>query len=159
MARTETLFPTRSRVVCVVLNGAFHCTEAFQNVASNRSWTLEHSDITTTLAGGEFRQRHVVPSGVRESGRAGADHCHSGRLGEIHIRVNAIARARFPYGEAHGLVIHRKNLKSTPSSTSDEAFLQTRELTNLAHSCLAIWRNTHWGVLSDWTLSIGCAAP
>src|SRR6266853_710955 len=97
MARTEKLSPNAfDTVVSIVLNGSFHCTQAFA-----RKWIAQKKpgnvlSITTTYAAANCGSGFVVPSSCAKAGVLAMTTSLAVEWAKYTISLNAIAPGPFP---------------------------------------------------------------
>ena len=97
MARTEKLSPNAfNAVVGIVLNGTFHCTQAFANRRIAKKLGGNILNITTTYAAANSGSGFVVPSACAKAGVLAMTTSLAVEWAKYHIRVNAIAPGPFP---------------------------------------------------------------
>ena len=92
MARTEKLSPNAfDTVVSIVLNGSFHCTQAFARkwIAQKKSGNV--LSVTTTYAAANCGSGFVVPSSCAKAGVLAMTTSLAVEWAPFGIRVNAIA--------------------------------------------------------------------
>src|SRR5215467_367858 len=97
MARTEKLSPNAfDTIVSIVLNGTFHCTQAFARkwIAQKRSGNV--LSITTTYAAANCGSGFVVPSSCAKAGVLAMTTSLAIEWARYGIRLNAIAPGPFP---------------------------------------------------------------
>src|SRR5450432_2989800 len=134
MARTETLSPNAfNAVVGIVLNGSFHCTQAFA-----RKWIAEKRggnvlSIVTTYAAANCGSAFVVPSACAKAGVLAMTTSLAVEWAKYHIRLNAIAPGPFPTDGAWSRLIPSKQFEEHAiSKIPMKRFGKHEELTNLA---------------------------
>src|SRR6516164_7131165 len=112
MARTEKLSPNAfDTVVSIVLNGSFHCTQAFA-----RKWIAQKKagnvlNITTTYAAANCGSAFVVPSSCAKAGLLAMTTSLAVEWGKYGIRLNAIAPGPFPTEGAWSRLIPSKEFE------------------------------------------------
>jgi NAD(P)-dependent dehydrogenase (short-subunit alcohol dehydrogenase family) len=134
MARTETLSPNAfNAVVGIVLNGSFHCTQAFA-----RKWIAEKKpgnvlSIVTTYAAANSGSGFVVPSACAKAGVLAMTTSLAVEWAKYHIRLNAIAPGPFPTEGAFSRLMPSKQFEDhARDSHPMKRFGRHQELTNLA---------------------------
>ena len=97
MARTEKRSATAFRaVVGIVLNGTFHCTQAFARRRIAKKLGGNVLNISTTYAAANCGSGYVVPSACAKAGVLAMTASLAVEWAKYHIRVNAIAPGPFP---------------------------------------------------------------
>ncbi len=97
MARTEKLSPNAFQaVVGIVLNGTFHCTQAFARRRIAKKLGGNVLNISTTYAAANCGSGYVVPSACAKAGVLAMTASLAVEWAKYHIRVNAIAPGPFP---------------------------------------------------------------
>jgi len=134
MARTEKLSPNAfNAVVSIVLNGTFHCTQAFA-----RKWITQKRpgnilSITTTYASANCGSGFVVPSACAKAGVLAMTTSLAVEWGKYNIRLNAIAPGPFPTEGAWSRLIPSKQFEEhTRNANPMKRFGKHEELANLA---------------------------
>ena len=134
MARTEKLSPNAfNTVVNIVLNGSFHCTQAFA-----RKWIAQKKpgnvlSITTTYAAANCGSGFVVPSACAKAGVLAMTTSLAVEWAKYNIRLNAIAPGPFPTeGAWSRLMPSREFEEHARNSHPMKRFGRHEELTNLA---------------------------
>jgi NAD(P)-dependent dehydrogenase (short-subunit alcohol dehydrogenase family) len=134
MARTETLRPNAfNAVVGIVLNGSFHCTQAFA-----KKWIAEKKpgnvlSIVTTYAAANSGSGFVVPSACAKAGVLAMTTSLAVEWAKYHIRLNAIAPGPFPTEGAFSRLMPSKQFEDhARESHPMKRFGRHQELTNLA---------------------------
>jgi NAD(P)-dependent dehydrogenase (short-subunit alcohol dehydrogenase family) len=134
MARTETLSANAfNAVVSIVLNGTFHCTQAFA-----KKWIAEQSggnilNIVTTYAAANSGSAFVVPSACAKAGVLAMTTSLAVEWAKYRIRVNAIAPGPFPTEGAWSRLMPSKQFEEhARESHPMKRFGRHEELTNLA---------------------------
>jgi NAD(P)-dependent dehydrogenase (short-subunit alcohol dehydrogenase family) len=134
MARTEKLSPNAfDTVVSIVLNGSFHCTQAFA-----RRWIAQKKpgnvlSITTTYAAANCGSGFVVPSACAKAGVLAMTTSLAVEWAKYNIRLNAIAPGPFPTEGAWSRLIPSKQFEEhSRNSNPMKRFGRHEELTNLA---------------------------
>jgi len=134
MARTEKLSPNAfNAVVGIVLNGTFHCTEAFAKRRIAKKLGGNILNITTTYAAANSGSGYVVPSACAKAGVLALTTSLAVEWAKYHIRVNAIAPGPFPTEGAWSRLIPSKQFEDHAISKHPmKRFGKHEELTNLA---------------------------
>jgi NAD(P)-dependent dehydrogenase (short-subunit alcohol dehydrogenase family) len=134
MARTEKLSPNAfDTVVSIVLNGSFHCTQAFA-----RKWIAQKKpgnvlSITTTYAAANCGSGFVVPSSCAKAGVLAMTTSLAVEWAKYDIRLNAIAPGPFPTEGAWSRLIPSKQFEEhSRNSNPMKRFGRHEELSNLA---------------------------
>jgi NAD(P)-dependent dehydrogenase (short-subunit alcohol dehydrogenase family) len=134
IARTEKLSPNAfNAVVGIVLNGTFHCTQAFA-----KRWIAENSggnvlSITTTYASANCGSAFVVPSACAKAGVLAMTTSLAVEWAKYRIRLNAIAPGPFPTEGAWSRLMPTKQFEDhARESHPMKRFGRHEELTNLA---------------------------
>jgi NAD(P)-dependent dehydrogenase (short-subunit alcohol dehydrogenase family) len=134
MARTEKLSPNAfDTVVSIVLNGSFHCTQAFA-----RKWIAQKKpgnvlSITTTYAAANCGSGFVVPSSCAKAGVLAMTTSLAVEWGKYNIRLNAIAPGPFPTEGAWSRLMPSKQFEDhARNSNPMKRFGKHEELANLA---------------------------
>jgi NAD(P)-dependent dehydrogenase (short-subunit alcohol dehydrogenase family) len=134
MARTETLSANAfNTVVSIVLNGTFHCTQAFA-----KKWIAEKQggnilNIVTTYAAANAGSGFVVPSACAKAGVLAMTTSLAVEWSKYKIRVNAIAPGPFPTEGAWSRLMPSKQFEEhARESHPMKRFGRHEELTNLA---------------------------
>ena len=134
MARTERLSPNAfNAVVGIVLNGTFHCTQAF-----GKKWIAEKLggnilNIVTTYAAANCGSGYVVPSACAKAGVLAMTRSLSVEWAKYHIRCNAIAPGPFPTEGAWSRLIPSKQFEEHSKEKNPmRRFGRHEELANLA---------------------------
>jgi len=134
MARTEKLSPNAfNAVVSIVLNGTFHCTQAFakQRIAKKLGGNV--LNITTTYAAANSGSGYVVPSACAKAGVLAMTTSLAVEWAKYHIRLNAIAPGPFPTEGAWSRLMPSKQFEEHAISKHPmKRFGRHEELTNLA---------------------------
>jgi len=134
MARTEKLSPNAfNTVVSIVLNGTFHCTQAFARkwIATKRPGNV--LSITTTYAAANCGSGFVLPSSCAKAGVLAMTTSLAVEWAKYNIRLNAIAPGPFPTEGAWSRLVPSKQFEEhTRESNPMKRFGQHEELTNLA---------------------------
>jgi NAD(P)-dependent dehydrogenase (short-subunit alcohol dehydrogenase family) len=134
MARTEKLSANAfNAVVGIVLNGTFHCTEAFAKRRIGKKLGGNILNITTTYAAANSGSGYVVPSACAKAGVLALTTSLAVEWAKYHIRVNAIAPGPFPTEGAWSRLIPSKQFEEHAISKHPmKRFGKHEELTNLA---------------------------
>ncbi len=134
MARTEKLSPNAFQaVVGIVLNGTFHCTQAFarRRIAKNLGGNV--LNISTTYAAANCGSGYVVPSACAKAGVLAMTASLAVEWAKYHIRVNAIAPGPFPTEGAWARLIPSQQFEEHALNKHPmKRFGKHNELTNLA---------------------------
>jgi len=134
MARTEKLSPNAFQtVVGIVLNGTFHCTQAFARkwIAQKRPGNI--LNITTTYAAANCGSGFVVPSACAKAGVLAMTTSLAVEWGKYNIRLNAIAPGPFPTEGAWSRLMPSKQFEEhTRNVNPMKRFGRHEELANLA---------------------------
>ena len=141
MARTEKLSPNAfDTVVSIVLNGTFHCTQAFarkwiarQRVQNDPKKSSNVLSITTTYAAANCGSGFVVPSACAKAGVLAMTTSLAVEWAKYNIRLNAIAPGPFPTEGAWSRLIPSKQFEEhSRNSNPMKRFGRHEELANLA---------------------------
>jgi len=134
MARTEKLSPNAfNAVVGIVLNGTFHCTQAFAKRWIAQKLGGNILNITTTYAAANCGSGFVVPSACAKAGVLAMTRSLAVEWAKYHIRLNAIAPGPFPTEGAWSRLIPSKQFEEhAKDSHPMKRFGRHEELTNLA---------------------------
>src|SRR5438128_10211041 len=134
MARTEKLSPNAfNTVVSIVLNGTFHCTQAFA-----RKWIAQKKpgnvlSITTTYAAANCGSGFVVPSACAKAGVLAMTTSLAVEWAKYNIRLNAIAPGPFPTEGAWSRLMPSKQFEEHAKDKHPmKRFGKHAELANLA---------------------------
>ena len=134
MARTEKLSPNAfNTVVSIVLNGTFHCTQAFA-----RKWIAAKNpgnvlSITTTYAAANCGSGFVVPSSCAKAGVLAMTTSLAVEWAKYNIRLNAIAPGPFPTEGAWSRLVPSQQFEEhSKNSVPMKRFGNHQELSNLA---------------------------
>ena len=134
MARTERLSPNAfNAVVSIVLNGTFHCTQAFA-----KKWIAEKVggnilNIVTTYAAANCGSAFVVPSACAKAGVLAMTTSLAVEWAKYRIRLNAIAPGPFPTEGAWSRLMPSKEYEEhAKASHPMKRFGRHEELTSLA---------------------------
>jgi len=134
MARTEKLSANAfSSVVGIVLNGTFHCTQAFAKRRIGKKLGGNVLNITTTYAAANSGSGYVVPSACAKAGVLALTTSLAVEWAKYHIRLNAIAPGPFPTEGAWSRLIPSKQFEEHAINKHPmKRFGKHDELTNLA---------------------------
>jgi NAD(P)-dependent dehydrogenase (short-subunit alcohol dehydrogenase family) len=134
MARTEKLSANAfNAVVSIVLNGTFHCTQAFARRRIARKLGGNILNITTTYAAANSGSGYVVPSACAKAGVLAMTTSLAVEWARYHIRVNAIAPGPFPTEGAWSRLIPSKQFEEHAlGRIPAKRFGKHEELANLA---------------------------
>ena len=134
MARTEKLSPNAfNSVVGIVLNGTFHCTQAFAKRRIPKKLGGNILNITTTYAAANSGSGYVVPSACAKAGVLALTTSLAVEWAKYHIRVNAIAPGPFPTDGAWARLMPSKQFEEHAINKHPmKRFGKHEELTNLA---------------------------
>jgi len=134
MARTEKLSPNAfNTVVSIVLNGTFHCTQAFARRRIEKRLGGNILNITTTYAAANSGSGYVVPSACAKAGVLALTTSLAVEWAKYHIRVNAIAPGPFPTQGAWSRLVPSKQFEEHSLGKHPmKRFGKHEELTNLA---------------------------
>jgi len=134
MARTEKLSANAfSYVVGIVLNGTFHCTQAFAKRRIPKKLGGNILNITTTYAAANSGSGYVVPSACAKAGVLALTTSLAVEWAKYHIRINAIAPGPFPTEVAWSRLIPSKQFEDHAINKHPmKRFGKHEELTNLA---------------------------
>jgi NAD(P)-dependent dehydrogenase (short-subunit alcohol dehydrogenase family) len=134
MARTEKLSPNAfNAVVSIVLNGTFHCTQAFGKRWIARRLGGNVLNIVTTYAAANCGSGFVVPSACAKAGVLAMTRSLAVEWAKYHIRLNAIAPGPFPTEGAWSRLIPSKQFEEHAIDKHPmKRFGRHEELTNLA---------------------------
>jgi NAD(P)-dependent dehydrogenase (short-subunit alcohol dehydrogenase family) len=134
MARTEKLSPNAfNTVVSIVLNGSFHCTQAFA-----RKWIAQKKpgnvlSIITTYAAANCGSGFVVPSACAKAGVLAMTTSLAVEWAKYNIRLNAIAPGPFPTEGAWSRLMPSKQFEEHARNRNPmKRFGRHEELSNLA---------------------------
>jgi NAD(P)-dependent dehydrogenase (short-subunit alcohol dehydrogenase family) len=134
MARTEKLSPNAfNAVIGIVLNGTFHCTQAFakRRIAKKSGGNI--LNITTTYAAANSGSGYVVPSACAKAGVLALTTSLAVEWAKYHIRVNAIAPGPFPTEGAWSRLMPSKQFEEQAINKHPmKRFGNHEELVNLA---------------------------
>jgi len=134
MARTEKLSANAfNAVVGIVLNGTFHCTQAFAKRWIAQKLGGNVLNITTTYAAANCGSGFVVPSACAKAGVLAMTTSLAVEWAKYHIRVNAIAPGPFPTEGAWSRLMPSKQFEEHARDTHPmKRFGRHEELANLA---------------------------
>jgi NAD(P)-dependent dehydrogenase (short-subunit alcohol dehydrogenase family) len=132
IARTEKLSPNAfNAVVSIVLNGAFHCTQALGQrwISTGRPGTVLNILTTYAQTGSGF----VVPSACAKAGVLAMTRSLAVEWARYKIRFNAIAPGPFPTEGAFSRLMPSKEYEEKARATVPmKRFGRHEELANLA---------------------------
>jgi NAD(P)-dependent dehydrogenase (short-subunit alcohol dehydrogenase family) len=134
MARTEKLSPNGfNAIVNIVLNGTFHCTQAFARRRIAKKLAGNVLNITTTYAAANSGSGYVVPSACAKAGVLALTTSLAVEWAKYRIRLNAIAPGPFPTEGAWSRLIPSRQFEEHVLATHPmKRFGKHEELTNLA---------------------------
>jgi NAD(P)-dependent dehydrogenase (short-subunit alcohol dehydrogenase family) len=134
MARTEKLSANAfDAVVSIVLNGTFHCTQAFARKWIARKKPGNVLSITATYAAANCGSAFVVPSSCAKAGVLAMTTSLAVEWGKYGIRLNAIAPGPFPTEGAWSRLIPSKEYEDQSRNANPmKRFGRHQELANLA---------------------------
>ena len=134
MARTEKLSPNAFQaVVGIVLNGTFHCTQAFARRRIAKKLGGNVLNISTTYAAANCGSGYVVPSACAKAGVLAMTSSLAVEWAKYHIRVHAIAPGPFPTEGAWSRLIPSQQFEEYALNKHPmKRFGKHDELTNLA---------------------------
>lgn len=134
MARTEKLSPNAFKaVVGIVLNGTFHCTQAFARRRIAKKLGGNVLNISTTYAAANCGSGYVVPSACAKAGVLAMTTSLAVEWAKYHIRVNAIAPGPFPTEGAWSRLMPSQQFEEYALNKHPmKRFGKHDELTNLA---------------------------
>ena len=134
MARTEKLTPNGfNAVVGIVLNGSFHCTQAFGKRWIARKQKANVLNISTTYAAANCGSGYVVPSACAKAGVLAMTTSLAVEWAKYGIRVNAIAPGPLPTEGAWSRLMPSKDFEEQAVRKHPmKRFGRHEELTNLA---------------------------
>jgi len=134
IARTEKLSASAfNAVIAIVLNGSFHCTQAF-----GKRWIAAKSggnvvNIVTTYASANCGSAFVVPSACAKAGVLAMTTSLAVEWAKYGIRLNAIAPGPFPTEGAWSRLMASKQFEEHAKEKAPmKRFGRHEELTNLA---------------------------
>ncbi len=134
IARTEKLSANAfNTVIGIVLNGSFHCTQAF-----GKRWIAAKSggnilNIVTTYASTNAGSAFVVPSACAKAGVLAMTTSLAVEWAKYHIRLNAIAPGPFPTEGAWSRLMASKQFEEHAKEKNPmKRFGRHEELTSLA---------------------------
>jgi NAD(P)-dependent dehydrogenase (short-subunit alcohol dehydrogenase family) len=134
IARTENLSPNAfNAVVGIVLNGSFHCTQAFGKrwIAQKRGGNV--LNMVTTYAAANCGSGFVVPSACAKAGVLAMTTSLAVEWAKYHIRINAIAPGPFPTEGAWSRLMPSKQFEEDSKENHPlKRFGRHEELANLA---------------------------
>jgi NAD(P)-dependent dehydrogenase (short-subunit alcohol dehydrogenase family) len=134
MARTEKLSSNAFHaVVGIVLNGTFHCAQAFAKRLIAKKVGGNILNITTTYAAANCGSGYVVPSACAKAGVLAMTTSLAVEWAKYRIRVNAIAPGPFPTEGAWSRLIPSKQFEEHAIAKHPmKRFGKHEELVNLA---------------------------
>ena len=134
MARTEKLTANGfNAVVGIVLNGSFHCTQAFGKRWIARKQKANVLNISTTYAAANCGSGYVVPSACAKAGVLAMTTSLAVEWAKYGIRVNAIAPGPFPTEGAWSRLMPSKDFEAQAVQKHPmKRFGRHEELANLA---------------------------
>jgi NAD(P)-dependent dehydrogenase (short-subunit alcohol dehydrogenase family) len=134
MARTEKLSSNAfNAVVGIVLNGTFHCTQAFAKRRITKKLPGNILNITTTYAAANSGSGYVVPSACAKAGVLALTTSLAVEWAKYQIRINAIAPGPFPTEGAWSRLIPSKQFEEHAVNKHPmKRFGKHEELVNLA---------------------------
>ncbi|HME11353.1 MAG TPA: SDR family oxidoreductase [Candidatus Acidoferrum sp.] len=134
IARTEKLSANAfNAVIAIVLNGSFHCTQAF-----GKRWIAAKSggnvlNVVTTYASANCGSAFVVPSACAKAGVLAMTTSLAVEWAKYRIRLNAIAPGPFPTEGAWSRLMASKQFEEHAKEKAPmKRFGRHEELTNLA---------------------------
>ena len=134
VARTEKLSANAfNAVVGIVLNGSFHCTQAFAKRWISRKLGGNVLNIVTTYAAANCGSGFVVPSACAKAGVLAMTTSLAVEWAKYHIRINAIAPGPFPTEGAWSRLMPSKQFEEHGRERHPmKRFGRHEELANLA---------------------------
>ena len=134
MARTEKLTPNAfNSIVGIVLNGTFHCTQAFGKRWISQKLGGNVVNIVTTYAAANCGSGFVVPSACAKAGVLAMTTSLAVEWAKYHIRLNAIAPGPFPTEGAWSRLMPSKPFEDHAKDKHPmKRFGRHEELANLA---------------------------
>ena len=134
IARTEKLSANAfDAVVGIVLNGSFHCTQAFAKRWISRKLGGNVLNIVTTYAAANCGSGFVVPSACAKAGVLALTTSLAVEWAKYHIRINAIAPGPFPTEGAWSRLMPSKQFEEHSREKHPmKRFGRPEELANLA---------------------------
>ena len=134
IARTEKLSPNAFHAVLgIVLNGTFHCTQAFGRRRIAKKLGGNVLNITTTYAAANCGSGYVVPSACAKAGVLAMTTSLAVEWAKYNIRVNAIAPGPFPTEGAWSRLMPSKEFEQHALAKHPmKRFGRHHELVNLA---------------------------
>ncbi len=134
IARTEKLSPNAfNAVVGIVLNGTFHCTQAFGRRWIDKKQAGNVLNIVTTYAAVNSGSGFVVPSACAKAGVLALTKSLAVEWAKYHIRLNAIAPGPFPTEGAWSRLMPSKQFEEHSKDKHPmKRFGRHEELANLA---------------------------
>ena len=139
IARTEKLSPNAfNTVVSIVLNGSFHCTQAFAKRWIAQKLGGNVLNIVTTYAAANSGSGFVVPSACAKAGVLAMTRSLAVEWAKYHIRLNAIAPGPFPTEGAWSRLMPSRQFEDHAKDKHPmKRFGRHEELTNLASFLLS----------------------
>jgi len=120
-------------VVGIVLNGSFHCTQAFAKRWISRKLGGNVLNIVTTYAAANCGSGFVVPSACAKAGVLALTTSLAVEWAKYHIRINAIAPGPFPTEGAWSRLMPSKQFEEHSREKHPmKRFGRPEELANLA---------------------------
>ncbi|PYT78827.1 MAG: hypothetical protein DMG40_19045 [Acidobacteria bacterium] len=134
IARTEKLSANAfNAVVGIVLNGSFHCTQAFAKRWISRKLGANVLNIVTTYAAANCGSGFVVPSACAKAGVLAMTTSLAVEWAKYDIRINAIAPGPFPTEGAWSRLMPSKQFEEHSKEKHPmKRFGRHEELANLA---------------------------
>ncbi len=134
IARTEKLSANAfNAVVGIVLNGTFHCTQAFGRRCIEKKQAGNVLNIVTTYAAVNSGSGFVVPSACAKAGVLAMTKSLAVEWAKYHIRLNAIAPGPFPTEGAWSRLMPSKQFEEHSKDKHPmKRFGRHEELANLA---------------------------
>jgi len=134
IARTEKLSPNAfNTVVGIVLNGSFHCTQAFAKRWIPQKLGGNVLSIVTTYAAANSGSGFIVPSACAKAGVLAMTTSLAVEWAKYHIRLNAIAPGPFPTEGAWSRLMPSKQFEDHAKDKHPmKRFGRHEELANLA---------------------------
>ena len=134
IARTEKLSPNAfNAVVGIVLNGSFHCTQAFGKRWIARKMGGNVLSIVTTYAAANFGSGFVFTSSCAKAGVLAMTTSLAVEWSKYQIRINAIAPGPFPTEGAWSRLMPSKQFEEHSKDKHPmKRFGRHEELANLA---------------------------
>ncbi|MGB8474119.1 MAG: SDR family oxidoreductase [Candidatus Acidiferrum sp.] len=134
IARSEKLSPNAfNTVVGIVLNGSFHCTQAFAKRWIAQKLGGDVLNIVTTYAAASSGSGFVLPSACAKAGVLAMTRSLAVEWSKYHIRLNAIAPGPFPTEGAWSRLMPSKQFEDHSKEKHPmKRFGRHEELANLA---------------------------